>query len=261
MPAPINPFKQALRSSSPQIGLWLALANAYSAEISAAAGYDWLLLDAEHAPNDLPLLLGQLQAVQASASHAVVRPPVGEAWMIKQLLDIGAQTLLIPMVESAAQAEQLVRAVRYPPHGIRGVGAALARASRFNAIDDYLSTANEQVCLLVQIESRAGLDALDDIAAVEGVDGVFIGPADLAADLGFIGRPSAPEVQQVVVDALTRLGEVGKPAGILTSDLTLAQHYLTLGAAFVAVGSDIGLFTAALSKRLSEFRQRHAIDR
>lgn len=253
MPAPRNSFKQALHDGRTQIGLWLALASPYTAEICAGAGFDWLVLDAEHAPNDIPLLLSQLQALAASGSHAVVRPPIGEAWLIKQILDIGAQTLLVPMVESGEQAHALVRATRYPPHGMRGVGAALARASAFNRIPDYLQTANDEICLLLQVESRAGLAALDEIASTEGVDGVFIGPADLAADMGYLGKPGAPEVQQAVEAALTRIRSHGKAAGILTSDQALAPRYIELGATFVAVGSDVGLLVAATSNLRAAF--------
>lgn len=253
MPAPKNTFRQALKEKRSQIGFWQALANPYTVEISADAGYDWLLLDAEHAPNDIPLLVAQLQAMKGSASHAVIRPPVGDTVIIKQLLDIGAQTLLVPMVESGAQAEALVKATRYPPHGVRGVGAALARASRFNRIPDYLQTANDEICLLLQIESRAGLAALDDIATVEGVDGVFIGPADLAADMGFLGKPGAPEVQAAVEDGLRRIQAHGKAAGILTGDLGLAKRYVELGATFVAIGNDVTLFASATTKLLADF--------
>ncbi|HWK14525.1 MAG TPA: 4-hydroxy-2-oxoheptanedioate aldolase [Rhizobiaceae bacterium] len=251
MPAPVNSFKAAIAAGKPQIGFWLALANAYTAEIAAHAGFDWLLVDGEHAPNDIPSILAQLQAI-GTASHPVVRLPIGEAWLIKQALDIGAQTLLIPMVESAEQARQLVRAVRYPPEGMRGVGASIARASAFSRIGDYLNTADEQVCLLVQVENRAGLAALDEILTVDGVDGVFVGPADLAADLGYIGRPGVPEVQAAVEDALTRIVKSGKAAGILTSDEALNKRYLELGATFVAVGTDVTMFaqsTSALAKR------------
>lgn len=253
MPAPRNSFKQALQEKRTQIGFWQALANPYTVEISADAGYDWLLLDAEHAPNDIPLLVAQLQAMKGSASHAVIRPPIGETFIIKQLLDIGAQTLLVPMIDSGEQAEAMVRAVRYPPHGVRGVGAALARASRFNRIPDYLQTANDEICLLLQIENRAGLAALDDIASVEGVDGVFIGPADLAADLGYLGKPGASEVQAEVEKALTRIQSHGKAAGILTADLALARRYVELGATFVAIGNDVTLFANATSKLLADF--------
>lgn len=253
MPAPQNSFKQALQDKRTQIGFWQALANPYTVEISADAGYDWLLLDAEHAPNDIPLLVAQLQAMKGSPSHPVIRPPIGETWIIKQLLDIGAQTLLVPMVESKEQAQALVKAVRYPPHGVRGVGAALARASRFNRIPDYLQTANDEICLLLQIESRAGLEALDDIASTDGVDGVFIGPADLAADMGYLGKPGAPEVQAEVEKALARIQSHGKAAGILIGDLALAKRYVELGATFVAIGNDVTLFANATSKLLADF--------
>ncbi|MVA26737.1 4-hydroxy-2-oxoheptanedioate aldolase (plasmid) [Agrobacterium vitis] len=253
MPAPKNTFKQALKDKRTQIGFWQALANPYTVEISADAGYDWLLLDGEHAPNDVPLLMAQLQAMKGSSSHAVIRPPIGETWMVKQLLDIGAQTLLIPMVDSKELTEAMVKAVRYPPHGVRGVGAALARASRFNRIPDYLQTANDEICLLLQIESRAGLDALDDIASVDGVDGIFIGPADLAADMGLLGKPGAPEVQIEVEKALLRIQSHGKAAGILIGDLALARRYVDLGASFVAIGNDVTLFANATSKLLADF--------
>ena len=254
MPAPKNLFKQALKEGLTQIGLWQALANPYTVEICAGAGYDWLLLDAEHAPNDIPLLVSQLQAMKGSPSHAVIRPPIGETFIVKQLLDIGAQTLLIPMVDSKAQAEDLVKAVRYPPHGVRGVGAALARASAFNRIPDYLQTANDEICLLLQVESRAGLAALNGIASTEGVDGIFIGPADLAADMGFLGKPGAPEVQDEVEKAIQKVQSFGKAAGILTADLGLAKRYLGLGATFVAIGNDVTLLANATSNLLATFR-------
>ena len=174
--------------------------------------------------------------------------------MIKQLLDIGCQTILVPMVETAGQARDLVRAVKYPPRGMRGVGAGLARASRFNAIADYLVTADDETCLLVQLETLAGLDQLEAIAAVDGVDGIFIGPADLAADMGYLGRPGQAEVQARVEDAITRIVATGKAAGILTSDQRLARHYLALGASFVAVGSDIGLMGTAARQLAAAYR-------
>jgi 4-hydroxy-2-oxoheptanedioate aldolase len=260
MPAPKNTFKTALAEHRAQIGLWVALTSAYTAEICAGAGYDWLLLDAEHAPNDIQTLVAQLQALAKYPAHAIVRPPIGEAWMIKQILDIGAQTILVPMVETQEQAEAMVRAVRYPPHGIRGVGASLARASGFNRIPDYLQTANDEVCLLLQIESRAGLANLDAIAGTEGVDGVFIGPADLAADMGYLGKPGALEVQQAVESALVRIQRHGKAAGILTADQALAKRYIELGATFVGIGSDVSLFSNATSKLVADFRAGTATD-
>lgn len=257
MPAPANTFKAALLGGEAQIGLWLGLANAYTAEICSGAGFDWLLIDGEHAPNDLPTMTAQLQAIAASGASAVVRPPIGETWIIKQLLDIGAQTILVPMVETPTQARELVKSMRYPPHGVRGVGAALARASAFNRIPDYLATANDQTCLLVQLESRAGLAALEGIASVDGVDGIFIGPADLAADMGYLGKPGAPEVQAAVEDAIMRIQKSGKAAGILTSDTKLAARYLQLGAAFVAVGTDVTLLAQATSTLAGKFKAAH----
>ncbi|MGX5665956.1 4-hydroxy-2-oxoheptanedioate aldolase [Rhizobium daejeonense] len=253
MPAPKNHFKQALKEKRTQIGFWQALANPYTVEISAGVGYDWLLIDGEHAPNDIPMMVSQLMAMKGSKSHAVIRPPIGETWIIKQLLDIGAQSLLVPMVQSREQAEAMVRAVRYPPHGERGVGAAIARASDFNRIEDYVQTANDEICLLLQVETRAGLAALDEIAATEGVDGVFIGPADLAADMGYLGNPGAPEVQEEIEKAIAKIQSLGKAAGILIGDLALSKRYVELGATFVAIGNDVTLFAEAAAKLLADF--------
>jgi 4-hydroxy-2-oxoheptanedioate aldolase len=239
-------FKTALSQDRPLVGLWLGMADAYAADLAAQAGFDWLVVDGEHAPNDLRSILAQLQVLESAGAAAVVRPPMGETWLIKQLLDIGAETLLIPMVETADQAEALVRAVRYPPRGVRGMGAALARASRFNTVPGYAAKADDNICLLVQAESRAALDNLDAILAVDGVDGVFIGPADLAADMGFPGQPNTPEVWAAIQDALTRIAGAGKPAGILTFDEGLNRRCIDLGARFVAVGADVTEYTAAL---------------
>lgn len=255
MPAPKNTFKQALREKRTQLGFWQALTSPTTVEISAKAGFDWLLLDGEHAPNDLPLLIAQLRAMNGSPAHPIIRPPIGETWIIKQLLDIGAQTLLIPMIESRAMAETMVKAMRYPPQGVRGVGAALARASEYNSIPDYLQTANDETCLLLQIESRAGLAALDEIASTEGVDGIFIGPADLAADMGHLGHPGHPDVQAAVEDALKRIQGHGKAAGILIGDLALSRRYVELGATFVALGNDVTLFANAARKLLDDFHK------
>ncbi|WP_420233906.1 4-hydroxy-2-oxoheptanedioate aldolase [Pseudomonas sp. ABY48] len=254
MDMPINTFKQRLRSGEAQIGLWLGLADAYCAELAANAGFDWLLIDGEHAPNDLRTLLGQLQAVAPYSSQPVIRPVIGNTALIKQVLDIGVQTLLVPMVESADQARELVRAIHYPPHGVRGVGSALARASRWNSIPGYLDKADEQMCLLVQIESRAGLANLDAIAAVEGVDGVFIGPADLSASMGFRGNPGHPDVQAAIEDAIARIRQAGKAAGILSADEKLARRYIELGAAFVAVGVDTTVLMRGLQALAATFK-------
>lgn len=239
MPAPINTFKQALVRGDRQIGCWLSFADATAAEIMGTAGFDWLVVDGEHAPNDIRSLRDQLVALESSDSHPVVRVPIGETWMIKQVLDAGAQTVLVPMVDSAEQAQDLVRACRYPPFGTRGVGAAGARATRFGEITDYVQTADEQICLLVQVESRAGIEALDDILAVEGIDGVFIGPADLSTDMGFQGNSAAPEVQAVIADAVKRIAASGKAPGLLGTTDAATQGYFDMGAQFLAVGIDV----------------------
>lgn len=239
MPAPINPFKQALARGEMQFGCWLVLADTFSAELMGQAGFDWLVIDGEHAPNDLRSTLAQLQVLAGTDAHAVVRVPVGETYLLKQVLDAGAQTVLVPMVESAEQARQLVRDVTYPPQGDRGVGFALGRASRFATIADYGTTADAQICLLVQVENRRGLAALDDILTVEGVDGVFIGPADLAADMGHMGDAMHPDVQAAIMEAITRIRAAGKAPGILSTVDSMTDDAIAAGAQFVAVGADV----------------------
>ncbi|MCB1408960.1 MAG: 4-hydroxy-2-oxoheptanedioate aldolase [Rhodobacter sp.] len=249
-----NGFKAALARGEVQIGCWVGLADGYAAEISGEAGFDWLLIDGEHAPNDMRSMREQLTALGRSASHPVIRLPIGEVWMVKQALDIGAQTILVPMVESGDQAALLSRAMRYPPEGIRGVGAALARASRFSGIADYVNKADAEVCLLVQVENRAGLEALDDILAVEGVDGVFIGPADLSADMGFRGRSEAPEVVAAITDAIGRIRAAGKAAGILSTNEAQARGWIGAGATFVAVGIDVLVLANGMRALAAKFR-------
>ncbi len=245
MPAPRNTFKAALKAGHPQIGCWVGMASGYTAEIAATAQFDWLLVDGEHAPNDLRSILEQVQVIEGSGSAPVARLPIGETWMIKQYLDAGVQNLLVPMVESGDQARALVRAVQYPPRGVRGVGSALARASRFAAIPDYLKTADEQICLLVQVENQKGLAALDVILASD-VDGVFVGPSDLAADMGHIGNAGHPDVVAAVLDALARIVAAGKAAGILTLDPVMQRRCLDLGATFVATNIDVTLYATAM---------------
>ncbi|MCE8520966.1 HpcH/HpaI aldolase/citrate lyase family protein [Ruegeria pomeroyi] len=252
MPAPKNPFKQALAEGKRQIGCWMSFAEPSVAEIMGTCGFDWLVVDGEHAPNDIRSIRDQLTALAASPSHPVVRVPVGEDWIIKQVLDAGAQTVLVPIVESADQARQLVRACRYPPTGVRGVGATAARATRFGGVSEYIQTADQEICLLVQVENRAGMAALDDILTVEGVDGVFIGPADLSTDMGFQGNSAAPEVRAVIADAMTRIRAAGKAPGILGTNEEATQAYQEMGAQFLAVGLDVMLLTQtarALSAR------------
>ena len=248
-----NRFKAALSAGKPQIGLWLGLTSSYSAELLAGAGFDWLLIDAEHAPNNVQTVLTQLQAIAPYASQPVVRPSWNDPVQIKQLLDIGAQTLLVPMVQNADEARLAVRATRYPPAGIRGVGSALARASRWNRTPDYLQRANDAMCVLVQIETREALKNLPHILDVEGVDGVFIGPADLSADMGFAGNPQHPEVQAAIEKAISQIRAAGKAPGILMANEPLAKHYLELGALFVAVGVDTTLLARSAEALAARF--------
>jgi 4-hydroxy-2-oxoheptanedioate aldolase len=254
MPAPINPFKAALKRGEIQWGCWLGLAAHSASEIMGTAGFDWLVIDNEHSPNDLQSTRDSLMALEASDSHAVVRVPVGETWMIKQMLDVGAQTILVPMVESAEQARELVRAMRYPPNGVRGVGYSMTRSSKFSQIADYGKTADEQVCLLVQVENRAGLAALDDILEVDGVDGVFIGPADLGADLGHMGDLMNPEVVEVILGALRKIAASDKAAGILSGNDEMITMAKDAGAQFIAVGLDVLMLAGAARSLASKWK-------
>lgn len=251
---PINSFKRALTGDRPQIGLWLSLADPYCAELCAGAGFDWVLIDAEHSPNDLRSILASLQAVAPYPVHPIVRPPFGDTVMIKRLLDIGAQTLLIPMVETGEQAAALVAAMRYPPAGVRGVGSLSARASRWSRVPNYLHTAERELCLIVQVESKRALDNLDAIANTPGIDGVFVGPSDLSAALGHLGNPSHPDVQAAIENAIARIRAAGRAAGIMTPDEALARRSLALGCAFVAVGADAAILargTEALARKFN----------
>lgn len=245
MPAPENTFKTRLLAGETVWGCWAGFADPYATEVLSTADFDWLLIDGEHAPNDLRTIAAQLQILQGKHSHGVVRLPVGNEWLIKQVLDAGAQTLLIPMVETAEQAQDLVRAMRYPPEGIRGSGAALARASMFSLHTEYVQTANAQMCLLVQVETKKGIENLDAINAVEGVDGVFIGPSDLAADMGYPGNSNADAVQACIKDALARIAAAGKSPGILATDDATVAKYRNWGARFIAVGIDVLMLAQA----------------
>jgi 4-hydroxy-2-oxoheptanedioate aldolase len=255
MRTPDNLFKRALAEGRPQIGLWLGLADPYAAELCAGSGFDWLLIDGEHAPNDLRTMLATLQAVAPYPTHPVVRVPHGDAALIKQVLEIGATTLLVPMVETPEQARALARAVRYPPEGIRGVGSGLARSSRWSAYAGYLKDANERQCLLVQVETAQALERLDEIAAVDGVDGVFIGPADLSASMGLLGEPSHPKVRSAIEAAIARIVRAGKAPGILCTDEPLAREYLDRGVRFAAVGVETTLLAQATRALAARFRQ------
>jgi 4-hydroxy-2-oxoheptanedioate aldolase len=248
-----NPFKSALARREKLVGLWMSLANPYSAEVCASTGFPWLMIDGEHAPNDVRSILAQLQAVAAYPVQPVVRPVTGDPALMKQLLDVGAQNLLVPMVDTPEQARALAATTRYPPLGTRGVGAAAARASRWGSRRDYLTVADDEVCLLVQAETPTALRNLQQICAVDGVHGVFIGPSDLAASMGHRGNPAHPSVRSAIEDAIRTIVASGKAAGTLTADPVLARRYLDLGATFVAVGIDVALLVQAARKLAGEF--------
>jgi 4-hydroxy-2-oxoheptanedioate aldolase len=249
-----NSFKRALSAGQQLLGLWVGLGDDNVAELCSHAGFDWLLIDGEHGPNDLRSILSQMRAVQGSSTASVVRLASDDRVTIKQHLDIGAQSLLVPMIESAEQAREVVRSCRYAPSGVRGVGAALARASRYGRVGDYIHRAADEICVLLQVETTTGIEALEAILEVDGVDGVFVGPADLAADMGLPGKPGCDDVQQVVVDALKLIGKSKKASGILTSDVDLARRYQSMGVSFLAVGSDVSVLVSGLNQLLHKFR-------
>lgn len=253
MDLPRNNFKRALAQGQLQIGLWCSLCSNITAEVVSDSGFDWLLLDTEHAPNEVPDLLQQLQAVARGSATPIVRPAWNDIVLIKRVLDIGAPSLLIPYVQTAEEARRAVAATRYPPEGARGVTAS-GRAARYGRVTDYLKKAHIELCLLVQVETRSALDSLEDIASVDGIDGVFIGPSDLAASLGHVGNPQHPEVQAALEDAVRRLVAIGKPAGILTPNEDEARRYIGWGYLFVAVGSDLGLLTRGADMLAKKFK-------
>ena len=253
MDLPVNAFKRALAAKRAQIGLWCSLSSNYAVEAVAGAGFDWLLLDMEHSPNDLTDVLSQLQAAAPYPTSAVVRLPWNDFVATKRMLDIGAQSVLFPYVQNAEEARQAVASTRYPPAGIRGVAGA-TRATRFGRIKDYAKHAHEEICVLVQVETKEALEHLESIADVEGVDGVFIGPADLHASLGYPGDVANPAVLPIIDDAIKRIRARGKAPGILYADEKLARRYLELGALFVAVGADVGLLARGADALAAKFK-------
>jgi len=253
MDLPRNSFKHAIARGELQIGLWCSLCSPITAEIVSHSGFDWLLLDTEHSPNEVPDVLAQLQAVQAGTASAIVRPAWNDIVLIKRFLDIGAQTLLIPFVQTADEARRAVEATRYPPGGIRGITGS-GRASRYGRVKDYLKNASREICLLVQVETRSALDRIEDIAAVDGIDGVFIGPNDLSASFGHIGNWGHADVQAALEDAVRRLKKIGKPAGILTPNEEEAKRFIQWGYTFVAVGADLGLLARGADTLAKRFK-------
>lgn len=236
----LNSFRQRLLNNEVLIGCWCMLTNPISTEVLGLAGFDWLLLDGEHAPNNINTFITQLMALKASNSAAFVRPPTNDTVIIKQLLDIGFYNFLIPMVEDETQARCAVAATRYPPEGIRGVSIA-HRSNRYGTIDNYFNEINENISVVVQIESKKAIDNIDAIAAISGVDGIFVGPGDLSAAMGHLGNTAHAEVQSAIRHIFARAKIQGKACGILAPLLTDARRYLENGATFVAVGSDLGI--------------------
>ena len=248
---PPNHFKTALAERRRQIGLWSSLCSNIVAEIICASGFDWIVIDTEHGPNEVPGVLSQLQAMVNGTAEPVVRVAWNDAVLLKRILDIGARSVLVPFVQNAEEARRAVAATRYPPLGIRGVAVA-PRANRYGRVPNYHGRAHEDTCVIVQVETRAALQEIGEIAKVDGIDGIFLGPSDLAADLGQLGNPNHPDVQAAIADACTRIRDAEKAAGILTADTEAAARYLESGFSFVAVGSDAGVLakgTATLAER------------
>lgn len=255
MQMPVNAFKRALKEGRPQIGLWSMLCSNIVAEIIATAGFDWVVIDTEHSPNELPMVLQQLQAMQVDANTAtpVVRPAWNDPVLIKRFLDIGSPNLILPFVQSAEEASRAVTGTRYPPHGIRGVSGS-QRANRYGLVADYHAKASEEIGVIVQVETRAALERIPEIAKVDGVDGIFIGPADLSADIGHLGNPAHPEAQAAIMRGLELCKGAGKPCGILAPNEDDARRYFDAGFTFVAVGVDQGLLTKATREIVKRFR-------
>ena len=254
MELPQNAFKRALARGEPQIGLWSSLSSNYTVEVIAGAGFDWILLDSEHSPADIENLLSQLQAAAAYRSHPVVRVPWNDMVTIKRVLDIGAQSLLVPYVQNADEARNAVAHTRYPPTGVRGV-AGTTRATRFGRIKDYAKRAHEEICVLVQVETQGALANIEAICAVDGVDGVFIGPADLHASLGHTGEIANPKVKPLIDDAIRRIRKAGSAPGILTPNEADARQWLECGALFVAVGADVGILARGAEALAAKFKK------
>jgi 4-hydroxy-2-oxoheptanedioate aldolase len=252
MQIPANAFKRALAAQQSQIGLWCTLSSHYSIEAVAGSGFDWLLLDCEHSPNDLESLLTQLQAVAPYPATPVVRVPWNDMVTIKRVLDIGAQSLLIPYVQTPDEARAAVAAVRYPPGGVRGV-AGTTRATRFGRIKDYAQRVHEELCLLVQLETESSLTHVEEIAAIDGIDGIFIGPADLHASMGYTGETANPKVFPLIEATLRRIRAAGKAPGILVTDEALARRCIDAGSLFTAVGVDTALLVRAADALARKF--------
>jgi 4-hydroxy-2-oxoheptanedioate aldolase len=252
MDLPVNRFKHALKNGKPQIGIWSSLCSHVAVEALADAGFDWVLLDTEHSPNELPMIQNQLDAMLAGTTEPIVRPAWNDTVLIKRYLDIGARTLLIPYVQNAEEAKRAIAATRYPPQGVRGVSGC-TRANRYGRVKDYFKRVHDELCVLLQVETRAALANLEAIAAVDGVDGIFIGPNDLAADMGYLGNWQHPEVWKVMEDAVKRIRKTGKAAGILVGEAD-GKRCVDLGYLFVAVGSDLVMLARGSEALAAKFK-------
>jgi 4-hydroxy-2-oxoheptanedioate aldolase len=248
-----NAFKRGLASGRPQIGLWCSLCSPLGAEILGDAGFDWILIDTEHAPNDTMDVMRLLQAIQGSPTPAVVRVAWNDAVLVKRLLDVGVQSILYPYIQNAKEAAAAAAALRYPPRGVRGV-ATNSRATRFGRIPDYAQKADGEMCALIQAETLEAVKHIEAMAQIDGVDGIFIGPADLSASMGYLGQPRHPEVMKVIVDAIKRIRGAGKAAGFLTPNIDDAKMIIEAGANFCAVGSDSGLLVNATNALVKTFK-------
>jgi 4-hydroxy-2-oxoheptanedioate aldolase len=248
-----NRFKQAIRAGNPQIGLWGSIPSNYSAEVVAGAGFDWFLIDTEHTPADIETVLHSVQAVAAYPTEPVVRVPWNDMVTIKRVLDIGVQSILIPQITTVEEAKNAVAFARFPRAGMRGV-AGTTRATRFGRIKDYFRNADAEICVLLQLESEDALKNLEAIAAIDGVDGIFIGPADLHASIGYLGEVAHEQVMPMIDDAIRRIAKAGKAPGILTASEENARRWLKLGATFVAVGSDVGILARGADALVAKFK-------
>lgn len=254
MKLPVNTFKKAIADRTPQVGLWISLCNNFSAEIVAPSGYDWALLDMEHSPNEVSVVMGQLQAFNGSPTTPIVRPMWNDAVVVKRLMDVGANTFLFPMIQSPEEAEAAVRATRYPPHGIRGVSGA-QRGNKFGRVTDYFDRILDETCVIVQLETRSALDQAAEIAAVDGVDGIFFGPADIGADMGILGNPMDPAIWEAVKPAAKVAMDAGKPVGTLVFDPDMAAGLIRDGFTFVACGGDVALLAKGADNLLASVRK------
>ena len=253
MELPVNHFKHALAAGRLQIGMWCNLCSEYAMEVSSGGGMDWLIIDMEHMPIDMFMMVRQLQATMENRTQPVVRIPWNDMVTVKRVLGAGAQSLLIPMIQTGEEARNAIAYTRYAPDGVRGSGGP-TRASRFMRIKDYAKKAAGEICVLLQVETLQGIENLGEIASVPGVDGIFLGPGDLSTDMGHLGNMNHPDVQKVLDEAIVTIRKCGKAPGILTNDEARARHYVDLGAQFITVGSDVAILARETEKLAAKYK-------